>query len=331
MRKMNSNSNNWDVIFVAILAVLIYLAFTPLFDQSESLIASETLSAALGAILAAAFTWALLTRQTKEARSKAVLDVQLQIFTSQMSQLAEIIHLQLDQTLENKDLSPAELKKLHHKLLTARIPMEVIMPAEASSKMDDLINFLEDQITYIETGDQPQVGKALKNVFIPTLHELARICGRSIGISTTENAHEIIESPQSSNDLNKTSDLEQRPTINPNEKIMAITINNPSSDAEDLMEKTGSAWRLNRDKANQANFILSVSGGICYEVYIADSWLPATVENFPKLQENIDNRFGFVGQVAPDQVRNRFVGKPVPIEFIRKRGSANPVQYSWDK
>ena len=331
MKKMDSNSKNWDVLLVAILAVLFYLAFTPLFDQSESLIASETLSAALGAILAAAFTWALLTRQTKEARSKAVLDVQLQIFTEQMSELAGIIYTQLDKTLESGDLAPSELKKLHHKLLTARIPMEVIMPVEASKKMDELINFLDDQITSIEKGDSPQVGKKLKEVFVPTLHELARICGRSIGVSSDESLPDKAEEWEGSKDSDNFDDGKERGELWPNEKIMAITINNPSKDPKDLLEKTSSAWRLNPTKAEKAEFILSVSAGICCEVYVAEKWVPASTKYFPNLTNDIDHRFGFLGKIAPDDVRKRFVDKPVPTSFVRKKGSANPIQYSWEK
>jgi uncharacterized protein len=66
-------------------------------------------------------------------------------------------------------------------------------------------------------------------------------------------------------------------------------------------------------------------------VFIAHKWLPATAENFPGRWMEGDlstGRFGFVGEEAPKEIWDRYVGKRVPDKF-RKKGAAYPIKYTW--
>ena len=57
--------------------------------------------------------------------------------------------------------------------------------------------------------------------------------------------------------------------------------------------------------------------------FIARRWLEATAENFPG-RDPVPGRFGFEGEVAPDDIKKLYVRKRVPDEY-RKYGAANPI------
>jgi hypothetical protein len=49
--------------------------------------------------------------------------------------------------------------------------------------------------------------------------------------------------------------------------------------------------------------------------------------NFPD-REEVPGRYGFVGREAPDEPKQRYIGKRVPDEY-RRPGAANPIKYTW--
>ncbi len=108
----------------------------------------------------------------------------------------------------------------------------------------------------------------------------------------------------------------------------ALLINVSRSATESsLYDATRYAWKISPTKATQAEVVLAVSQGLIRDAFVADRWLPATAENFPG-REPAPLRFGFVGDRAPEALRARYVGKRIPDDY-RKRGSANPVRYTW--
>jgi uncharacterized protein len=62
----------------------------------------------------------------------------------------------------------------------------------------------------------------------------------------------------------------------------------------------------------------------------ASEWLDATADNFPGLARDgygsREGRYGFKGEVAPDEIRRLYEQKRVP-ESQRKRGASNPIRY----
>ena len=73
--------------------------------------------------------------------------------------------------------------------------------------------------------------------------------------------------------------------------------------------------------------MLATLQGLIVGAFIATDWLPATSEHFPDRQE-APGRYGFVGHEAPNELRERYVGKRVPDEY-RKPGAANPIKYTY--
>lgn len=109
-------------------------------------------------------------------------------------------------------------------------------------------------------------------------------------------------------------------------KALLINVNRTSAETS-LYEATRFAWRLSRDRAEEAELVLPTVQGLIVGAFIPQEWRAATAENFPG-RENIPGRIGFVGTEAPAEVRELYVGKRVPDEY-RKRGAANPVRYTW--
>lgn len=109
--------------------------------------------------------------------------------------------------------------------------------------------------------------------------------------------------------------------------IIMITINKSASERS-VYNATRSAWKLNKLKAERAEYVLAIKQGIIVEVFEPREWLKATVDNFSELGFDIENRFGFYGDVAKDDVRALYINKRTP-EKYRIRGAANPIKYNY--
>ncbi|MFC1664824.1 hypothetical protein ACFL17_04250 [Pseudomonadota bacterium] len=112
-------------------------------------------------------------------------------------------------------------------------------------------------------------------------------------------------------------------------KALLINVSKSSQDRS-LYDATRYAWKVSKAKAELAEVILAVIDGMIVGAYIADTWLEATVSNFPGLAwvGDVFGRYGFVGEDAPSDIQKLYVGKRVPDEY-RKRGAANPIRYTW--
>ena len=104
------------------------------------------------------------------------------------------------------------------------------------------------------------------------------------------------------------------PEINtePSEKLVLININNVNNrfDRDSVLRQTQVAWKIS-DKAKHADYILSVVRGVVVGAFKAQKWLPATHKNFPTLihpDNEPKGREGFIGEVAPKEIWEKFVG-----------------------
>lgn len=114
------------------------------------------------------------------------------------------------------------------------------------------------------------------------------------------------------------------------EKVLLINVNRQATERP-LYEAVRYAWKINLKRASEADVILATRRGIILGAFVADEWLAANAENFPGRLiegEEPENRYGFVGKPAANEVSQRYVGKRVPDRF-RKQGAANPIRYAW--
>lgn len=114
-------------------------------------------------------------------------------------------------------------------------------------------------------------------------------------------------------------------------KALLISVNRSAAERS-LYDATRYAWKIDKRKASQAEVILATMQGVIVGAFIAHDWLEATAANFPGRAEGagVPDRFGFVGEEAPPELKKLYVGKRVPDEY-RKRGAANPIKYTWKR
>ena len=92
-------------------------------------------------------------------------------------------------------------------------------------------------------------------------------------------------------------------------KINQATINGRGS----IYEAARHAWRLNKSRAEKADYVLVSLGGVCVDVLEPDTW-----------HEMHDKRYGFIGKQAAKNIRDYYVGKA----FTDKGAKAtNPIRY----
>jgi len=109
-------------------------------------------------------------------------------------------------------------------------------------------------------------------------------------------------------------------------KALLISVNKSAGELS-LYNATRYAWKISKAKAMQAQVVLATKQGLIVGAFIAHEWLEATAANFPG-RDGEPNRLGFIGEEAPNEIQELYVGKLVPDEY-RKRGAANPVKYTW--
>lgn len=112
--------------------------------------------------------------------------------------------------------------------------------------------------------------------------------------------------------------------------LVVIKINKTYRDgmsAEELYDYTRGIWRRKIESVSIADYALCVVFGKIIEVYKIDKWLPATEVVFKTRKcdpKKCAKRIAFVGCVAENSIRKRYIGKSVA--KLYKYGEANPVK-----
>lgn len=88
--------------------------------------------------------------------------------------------------------------------------------------------------------------------------------------------------------------------------------------AQELYDRTRSAWRISRKNASKVAVACAVYRGIIREVYIPETW---------KKHPELAGRWEFFGRVAEDSIRKIYIDKSV--KHLMKKGARAPFQYVW--
>ena len=119
------------------------------------------------------------------------------------------------------------------------------------------------------------------------------------------------------------------------ENVLLIRINQQyhygMTDFE-LYEATRTCWVVNQEKADKLQYAFAVYNGMIMEVYQITAWLPAfSTMNSRNIDTDImerniaRGRKEFVGIIAPDEIREKYVGGIVSDLFAP--GNSNPIMY----
>lgn len=138
-------------------------------------------------------------------------------------------------------------------------------------------------------------------------------------------------------DLNRRYDIENLSEQDITENVMMIRINKAyhyGMSAFEVYDNTRCCWKVNKEQADKVEYAFSVYEGMVVEVFKIVQWLPAhsTMKNETTLAPRPDvdqGRYEFVGNVADDSIRNKYVGKMVTDLF--PQGNQNPIKYVWGK
>jgi hypothetical protein len=120
------------------------------------------------------------------------------------------------------------------------------------------------------------------------------------------------------------------------EPVVAININQQykhAKSADDLYNATRGMWRVSRERAEKAKYAFAVYQGVIKEVYEIDRWIPASKETKGywkereraqgnDFSETHEGRSEFIGRVAPEEIRKKYVGRQLPV-----RQTQNPIRY----
>lgn len=137
--------------------------------------------------------------------------------------------------------------------------------------------------------------------------------------------------------ISSVSDIQYRynlPTcdLSPEHKLVLIKINKINGDRNEdtIYRLVRYCWKLNKDRAERADYVLAVDRGVIIGAFIADQWLSATPDNFDDIEYadgSEAKRWGFKGKKAPISIIDQYVGSHGKRVTNIDLSSQYPVRY----
>lgn len=119
------------------------------------------------------------------------------------------------------------------------------------------------------------------------------------------------------------------------DNVIMIRINKLYRNAmpsNELYDITRSSWVVSLERAQKAEYALAVYDGMIIEAYSILHWFQGGGSTFnsayeytPEEIKRLSHRYEFVGKIAPENVRMRYIDKSVAHLF--PKGSQNPIKY----
>ncbi|MFV0516955.1 MAG: LEM-3-like GIY-YIG domain-containing protein [Aminipila sp.] len=113
--------------------------------------------------------------------------------------------------------------------------------------------------------------------------------------------------------------------------VILIRINqNYRSDLHpnELYDVTRGIWMINIERAKNIKYAFAVYDGLIIEIYTIACWLPAGTSysyRIDKVEGKYTKRYEFIGNIAPEEIRNKYINKNVADLF--KTGNQNPIMF----
>jgi hypothetical protein len=128
-------------------------------------------------------------------------------------------------------------------------------------------------------------------------------------------------------ELNELISIYKKEDAEIDESVLLIRINKyyhyGITDRE-LYDATRGVWKIGENRDN-AQYAFAVYGGIVHEVYKIREWLPAGTTFNTRGDLTDDNRWEFVGEVAEEKIREKYLYKSV--EKYLPDHAQNPIRY----
>lgn len=100
----------------------------------------------------------------------------------------------------------------------------------------------------------------------------------------------------------------------------------PQMTSAELYDATRASWKIGRQR-EKAKYAFAVFEGVVREVYEITQWLPAgsSFNSRNPRGNRVVGRSEFVGRLAPETVRRRYINRDVSAYF--KKGARSPFHY----
>jgi len=115
-----------------------------------------------------------------------------------------------------------------------------------------------------------------------------------------------------------------------NDKCIIIKIHDkyPS-----VYERVRRCWKINKERAEQADYVLAVIKGKVEGVFEPSQWYYIPMEECKKIdsckkRNQLCRRIGFVGEEADTDTQKKYLNKYIPDWFMRP--GPGPIQYTYE-
>ena len=99
-----------------------------------------------------------------------------------------------------------------------------------------------------------------------------------------------------------------------------------------LYERVRRCWRISKEKAEQADYVLAVINGRVEGVFEPSQWYFIPMEECKKIDSCKNKnqpcgRKGFIGKEASFDIKNKYLNKYIPDWYMRP--GPGPIQYTY--
>ena len=193
-----------DIIVIAVLLGLIYFGFKPLFSivSDSAQVTIEALAAALGAILGAGFTWALLNRQSEVENTNKQKDRYFQEKVKIFSETIQNIETCINESLLNtpEDNLNKNIETFKYQVRSFRPKLLLISDEEIQNSFEDIIQTIqkssEDFFAQVKTH------KDFIDDVQTSIERFAQICNLDMGMGG-----KVLEEYKDIEEIEKESDV----------------------------------------------------------------------------------------------------------------------------
>ncbi|GMO43258.1 MAG: hypothetical protein Pg6C_04820 [Treponemataceae bacterium] len=107
-------------------------------------------------------------------------------------------------------------------------------------------------------------------------------------------------------------------------KCMVIAVNR-TVDRYGVYDAVRGVWRVNIERAKQAEYVFAANRGIIAGAFKPKDWYPVNKENRPHMGvlAFLEGRSFFIGDEAPQKIQDSYIGK----RFTRPTGAQSPFMY----
>ena len=119
------------------------------------------------------------------------------------------------------------------------------------------------------------------------------------------------------------------------EDVLLIKINESyryNMTQDEIYDITRTCWKLKLDNAQKCKYAFAVYFGTIVEVFEIAGWYKgfSTLNTrITKNEYNEKDRYEFVGNVAPEEIRKKYINKTIP--GLYKLGAQNPIRYHFGR